>query len=48
MKIKMTAMPNRPLWLLVSALVASALAPPLASANDRPFQVARTAVLEDD
>ena len=40
----MRVSPFRPLWLLVAALIAS----PLARANDRPFQVARTAVLEDD
>ena len=40
----MKVLPFRPLWLLVAALIAA----PLARANDRPFQVARTAVLEDD
>jgi len=40
----MMALSFRPLWLLVGAMVAA----PLASANDRPYQVARTAVLEDD
>lgn len=40
----MKALRSCPLWLLMGALCAA----PLARANDRPFQVARTAVLEDD
>jgi hypothetical protein len=44
MEIERMTMQMRLLWLSIAALAAA----PLASANDRPFQIGRTAVLEDD